>query len=242
MKQKILTVSANTGLAEGIFEMKLTGVKGMNILPGSFVNLRIRNLFLRRPISVCFQEEDELTILFRAVGKGTEALSRCKPGEKIDALLELGNGYDLSRAKENPLLVGGGIGIPPLYYLARELKKQGKEVTAVLGFNRKEEIFYIKEFESCANVIVTTADGSAGIHGYVTDAIPEAYSFFYACGPLPMEKALNRILKGDGQFSLEERMGCGFGACMGCSVETRSGKKRICREGPVFDRGDLLWN
>ena len=242
MKQKELTVSAVTALTGNIYEMKLTGMEGLNLLPGSFVNLKVPNLFLRRPISVCNAEGDELTIIFRTVGKGTEALSRCVPGDKIDSLLELGNGYDLSKAGEKPLLIGGGVGIPPLYCLARELKNQGKDVTALLGFNTKEELFYIKEFESVAKVIVTTADGSYGVKGFVSDAIPEEYSFFYACGPLPMEKVLNRILKTSGQFSLEERMGCGFGACMGCSIETKSGKKRICREGPVFDREDLLWD
>ena len=242
MKQKLLHVSAVHALADHIYEMKLTGIGDADIRPGSFVNLSIPGLFLRRPISVCDVNGDELTIVFRAVGKGTEALSNMPAGTKVDTLLELGNGYDLSKAGEKPLLVGGGVGIPPLYYLAKKLAEAGKHVTAVLGFNTKSELFCINAFTEYADVFVTTADGSFGKQGFVSDAIPEEYSFFYACGPLPMEKALFRQLKTDGQFSLEERMGCGFGACMGCSIKTKKGSQRVCREGPVFDREDLLWD
>ncbi|MBR2768815.1 MAG: dihydroorotate dehydrogenase electron transfer subunit, partial [Solobacterium sp.] len=209
---------------------------------GSFVNLTIPGLFLRRPISVCDVNGDELTIIFRVVGHGTEKLSAMEPGEKLSVLLELGNGYDLSRAGDRPLLIGGGVGIPPLYYLAKKLHELGKEVTAVLGFNTASELFYTEEFQRYGKVIVTTADGSVGVRGFVSDALPEGCSFFYACGPLPMEKALYKKLNIDGQFSLEERMGCGFGACMGCSFMTKLGSKRICREGPVFDREVLPWD
>ena len=242
MKQKLLHAGALRALADQIYELKLTGVKDADIRPGSFVNLSIPGCFLRRPISVCDVNGDELTIVFRTVGKGTDALSRIAPGEKIDALLELGNGYDLARAGEKPLLIGGGVGIPPLYYLAKKLSEEGKHVTALLGFNTAADVFYTDAFAEYAEVIVTTADGSVGVKGFVSDALPEEYSFFYACGPLPMEKALYRLLKTGGQFSLEERMGCGFGACMGCSIKTKKGSQRVCREGPVFDREDLLWD
>ena len=242
MKQKECTVSAVKALTENIYEMKLSDIGEACIVPGSFVNLTIPGLFLRRPISVCDVNGDELTIIFRVVGHGTEELSAMEPGEKLPVLLELGNGYDLSKAGERPLLIGGGVGIPPLYYLAKKLHELGKEVTAVLGFNTASELFYTEEFQRYGKVIVTTVDGSAGVRGFVSDALPEGCSFFYACGPLPMEKALYKKLNIDGQFSLEERMGCGFGACMGCSFMTKLGSKRICREGPVFDREVLPWD
>ena len=242
MKQKECTVIAVKALTENIYEMKLTGIGEADIVPGSFVNLTVPGLFLRRPISVCDVNGDELTIIFRVVGYGTEKLSAMEPGEKLSVLLELGNGYDLSKAGERPLLIGGGVGIPPLYYLAKKLHELGKEVTAVLGFNTASELFYTEEFQRYGKVIVTTVDGSAGVRGFVSDALPEGCSFFYACGPLPMEKALYKKLNIDGQFSLEERMGCGFGACMGCSFMTKLGSKRICREGPVFDREVLPWD
>ena len=242
MKQKLLHAGALRALADQIYEMKLTGIGDADIRPGSFVNLAVPGCFLRRPISVCDVNGDELTIIFRAVGKGTDALRRIAPGEEIDTLLELGNGYDLARAGEKPLLIGGGVGIPPLYYLAKKLSEEGKHVTALLGFNTAADVFYTDAFAKYADVIVTSVDGSVGKKGFVSDALPEEYSFFYVCGPLPMEKALYRLLKTGGQFSLEERMGCGFGACMGCSIKTKKGSQRVCREGPVFDREDLLWD
>lgn len=242
MKQRTLTVINQRQLTEDVFELKLSGIRGALILPGQFVNLRVPNLFLRRPISVCDAQEDELTLVYRVVGAGTAALKEGKE-DQIDALIELGNGYDLSVSGEQPLLIGGGVGIPPLYYLARKLMAQGKQVTAVLGFNRAEEMFYLQEFQELGvTAIVTTVDGSYGIKGFVTDALPECYTSFYTCGPIPMMKAIYKKTTENGQFSLEERMGCGFGACMGCSIQTADGPKRVCKEGPVFRKEDLQWD
>ena len=243
MKQKRLKIESNRSLNETVYEMKLSGIRGAAIRPGQFVNLKLDGLFLRRPISVCDAEGDLLTLVYRTVGKGTDQMSRMKPGEVIDTLLELGNGYDLSAAGEQPLLIGGGVGVPPLYALAKNLIESGKEVTAILGFNTASDVFYENEFRTLgAKVTVTTADGSYGTKGFVTDAMPETSSFFYACGPMPMLKAVYHKTNGSGQFSLEERMGCGFGACMGCSILTRNGTKRVCKEGPVFYKEDLAWD
>lgn len=238
----MLAVLSNRPLTETVNEMKLSGVQGLHIQPGQFVNIQIEGLYLRRPISVCDVNEDVLTIVYRTVGRGTDALSRMKEGQLLDVLCELGSGYDLSRSGKNPLLIGGGVGVPPLYFLARKLLAQGKQVTVILGFNTKAEIFYEEEFRALgARVIVTTADGTYGTKGFVTDALVPC-DYFYACGPIVMEKAIHKIIESDGEYSLEERMGCGFGACMGCSLETASGNKRICREGPVFRKEELLWN
>ncbi len=242
MKQKILTVSSIHALTDTMYEMKLSGIAGMNILPGQFVNVKAEGFFLRRPISVCDAQGDILTLVFRTVGAGTAAMSRLSEGMGVDTLCELGNGYDLSCAGTHPLLVGGGAGVPPMLYLAKELKKQGIDAAVILGFNTASEIFYEEEFRGIASdVKVTTADGSYGIKGFVTNALPEICTHAYACGPLPMMKALYRALSCDCQFSLEERMGCGFGACMGCSIQTKAGAKRVCKDGPVFRKEDLLW-
>ena len=242
MKQKLLTVLANTALTENVFEMKLSVIADADIRPGQFVNIKTEGDYLRRPISVCDAEDDVLTLVYRVAGSGTAKMSAWKPGQTADVLLELGNGYDLSPAGERPLLVGGGVGVPPLYYLAKELNKQGARPSVVLGFNTASERFYEEQFKAvCDDVKVTTADGSYGIRGFVTDALPAECTQFYACGPLPMLKALYKALPADGQFSLEERMGCGFGACMGCSIKTKTGNKRVCKDGPVFRKEDLLW-
>ncbi|MBR3203453.1 MAG: dihydroorotate dehydrogenase electron transfer subunit [Solobacterium sp.] len=243
MKQRILTVTEMRQLTPDVFEMKLTGIEDASILPGQFVNLSISNLFLRRPISVCDANGNELKLVYRVVGEGTERLRQYKAQDTVDVLVELGNGYDLTRSGEQPLLIGGGVGVPPLYYLARTLIGQGKQVTAILGFNKAEECFYEEEFQKLGvKTIVTTVDGSYGQKGFVTDALPEVYSYFYACGPMPMMKALYQKTTTSGEFSLEERMGCGFGACMGCSIQTKNGPKRVCKEGPVFRKEDLLWD
>ena len=242
MKQKLLTVLANTALTENVFEMKLSGIADADIRPGQFVNVNTEGDYLRRPISVCDAEGDVLTLVHRVVGSGTAKMSVWKPGCTADVLLELGNGYDLSLAGEHPLLAGGGVGVPPLYYLAKELNRQGIRPSVVLGFNTASERFYEEQFKAiCDDVKVTTVDGSYGIKGFVTDALPAECTQFYACGPLPMLKALYKGLSADGQFSLEERMGCGFGACMGCSIKTKTGNKRVCKDGPVFRKEDLLW-
>ena len=242
MKQTILTIAENRPLTANVYRMALAAADLEEQRPGQFINLRLAGRFLRRPISVYDWEPGKVTIIYKAVGHGTEQLSRMKAGETLDALTGLGNGYDLSKAGERPLLLGGGVGVPPLYLLAKRLRAEGKAVTAVLGFNTKEEVFAEEEFRALGcEVTVTTADGSYGVKGFVTDALSEEYSFFYTCGPEPMLKAVYKATKTPGQFSFEERMGCGFGACMGCTCRTITGWKRICREGPVLDKEEILW-
>ena len=242
MKQQILTIAENTALTDSVYRMVLAGPELEEQKPGQFVNIRLDGLFLRRPISVCDSEAGKLTILYKTVGRGTEQMSRMHPGEQLDVLTGLGNGYDLTKAGDAPLLLGGGVGVPPLYMLARKLREQGKAVNVILGFNTAKEVFGEEEFKALGcGVTVTTADGSYGTKGFVTDAMPEAYSYFYTCGPEPMLKAVYRKTKNSGQFSFEERMGCGFGACMGCSCKTITGYKRICREGPVLEKEEILW-
>ena len=242
MKQTILTIAENRPLTASVYRMALAAADLEEQRPGQFINLRLAGRFLRRPISAYDWEPGKVTIIYKAVGHGTEQLSRMKAGETLDALTGLGNGYDLSKAGERPLLLGGGVGVPPLYLLAKRLRAEGKAVTAVLGFNTKEEVFAEEEFRALGcEVTVTTADGSYSVKGFVTDALSEEYSFFYTCGPEPMLKAVYKATKTPGQFSFEERMGCGFGACMGCTCRTITGWKRICREGPVLDKEEILW-
>ncbi len=242
MKQVIFEIKNNKPLNAQIMEMTLAGeVEGVKA--GQFINIKIDGFYLRRPISVCEIVSGGLKIIYKIVGKGTEVLSRMKTGEKLDVLIGLGNGYDLSLSGDKPLLIGGGVGVPPMYELCKQLIAKGKAVTVILGFNAKSEVFYEKEFESLgAKVIVTTADGSYGIKGFVTDAMKGLdYSYFYTCGPEPMLKAVHKQSVTDGEMSFEERMGCGFGACMGCSCKTLTGNKRICKEGPVLKKGEILW-
>ena len=242
MKDRILTVAENIPLTEEVYRMVLTGDVSAFTAPGQFLNLRLEGRFLRRPISVCDLEEDRVTIIYKVVGRGTAQMAAMLPGEKLDVLTGLGNGYDLKDAGDAPLLIGGGVGVPPMYLLAKRLRAQGKRVQAVLGFNRACEVFYEEEFRAlgCA-VTVATADGSYGVRGFVTDALPEAYSYYYCCGPEPMLRAVYKTAQGSGQLSFEKRMGCGFGACMGCSCKTVTGYKRICREGPVLRKEEILW-
>ena len=210
--------------------------------PGEFVNIRLNGFYLRRPISVCDVEGDKLTLIYKVVGKGTGAMSKMPEGTELLILTGLGNGYDLTPAGDFPLLVGGGVGVPPMYLLAKRLLAQGKKVSVVLGFNTEDEVFYEDEFKALGcDVTVATVDGSHGIKGFVTDALPNGYSYFYTCGPMPMFRALNKAVRTSGQFSFEERMGCGFGACMGCSCKTLTGYKRICKDGPVLKREEILW-
>lgn len=235
------TIKDNILLAPCVYEMTLAGDTRYITAPGQFVNVAVDGLFLRRPISVCDVSDGLLTLIYKTVGKGTDAMSRMSSGMTLNILTGLGNGYDLSLAGERPLLIGGGVGVPPLYLAAKRLIQQGKKVSAILGFNRAEEIFYEKEFERLgADVTVTTVDGSYGVKGYVTDAVRGKYSHYYACGPYPMLKAVAK-LDMSGSVSLEERMGCGFGACMGCSIVTKNGVKRVCKEGPVFDAAEVIW-
>ena len=243
MKQGIFEILENTALTESVFKMVLSGDVSDITAPGQFVNIQLDGLFLRRPISVCDVGENTLTIIYKVVGKGTEQMSAMKPGEKLDVLTGLGNGYDLTVAGDRPVLLGGGVGVPPMYLLAKQLLTQGKKVTVILGFNTESELFYEKEFAALgADVIVTTVDGSKGIKGFVTDALKTLdYTYFYTCGPEPMLKAVYKASTTSGQMSFEKRMGCGFGACMGCSCKTLTGYKRICKEGPVMKKEEILW-
>lgn len=242
MKQVLFSVKENTPLTDNVYKMILTGDCSDITASGQFVNIKIDGLFLRRPISVCDRTDNELTIIYKVVGKGTEMMSKMQKGTVLDLLTGLGNGYDLTVSGENPLLLGGGVGVPPMYMLAKKLIEQGKRVSVILGFNTKSEVFYENEFKALGcDVTVTTVDGSYGKKGFVTDALPENYSYFYCCGPEPMLKAVFKAAKTSGQFSFEERMGCGFGACMGCSCKTVTGYKRICKDGPVLKKEEILW-
>ena len=242
MKQTIFTIKENTPLTATVYRMVLTGDTD-GIATGQFVNILLDGQFLRRPISVCDCLGDTLTLVYKVVGKGTRQMSEMPAGQTLDVLTGLGNGYDLSTAGDAPLLVGGGVGVPPLYMLARLLRAEGKAVSVILGFNTKDEVFYEEEFRALGcDVTVTTADGSYGVKGFVTNALPETYSYFYTCGPEPMLKALYAATTTSGQFSFEERMGCGFGACMGCSCKVITGYKRICKEGPVLEKEEILWD
>ena len=242
MKQSIFTIERSSPLARDIVELRLRGDTSAITAPGQFVNIRLTGKFLRRPISVCNVEGDGLTLIYKIVGGGTRQLAAMQPGQTLDLLTGLGNGYDLSPAGDAPVLLGGGVGTPPMYWLARELIAQGKHVRAVLGFNSAEDVFYEEELRSLGtDVTVTTVDGSYGIKGFVTDGLPEDYSYFYACGPEPMLRAVYRATKTAGQLSFEERMGCGFGACMGCSCKTLTGYKRICKDGPVLRKEEIAW-
>ena len=241
MKQLMFEIKENIALTESVYKMTLSGdTEGIKC--GQFVNILLDGLYLRRPISVCDCTDGELTIIYKVVGSGTEKMSKMKEGE-LDILTELGNGYDISKAGDEPLLLGGGVGVPPLYMLAKKLISEGKKVAVILGFNTKDEIFYEDEFKKLgADVYVTTVDGSYGTKGFVTDAMKDlSYSYFYTCGPEPMLKAIYNTSTTSGQLSFEERMGCGFGACMGCSCKTKYGNKRICKDGPVLEKEEIIW-
>ena len=246
MKQLTFEIKTNEQIAKNIYRMQLCGdITG--ILPGQFVNICVEGQFLRRPISVCNVEQPLnnatplLTIIYKVVGVGTEAMSRLPIGTQLDVLTVLGNGYDLSKAGDSPLLVGGGVGVPPMYMLARQLREAGKAVRVILGFNTKDEVFYEEEFRALGcDVTVTTVDGSHGVKGFVTNALDGQQSYYYTCGPLPMIKALLQAAGTHGEVSMEERMGCGFGACMGCTIQTTQGPKRVCKEGPVFPASELI--
>jgi len=256
MQEKTFTIVANEPIARDTFRMVLAGDTSGITRPGQFVNVAIDGLFLRRPISVSDSGPgtcpkgvpgaglpmDFLTLIYKVVGKGTAAMAEMESDTELNILTGLGNGFDASRAGDRPLLVGGGVGVPPLYKLAKELTAAGKRVSAVLGFNTAQEAFYEKEFRTLGcDVTVATADGSYGVRGFVTDALPETYSYFYACGPLPMLRALSETAASDGELSFAERMGCGFGACMGCTMMTKNGPKRICKDGPVFRKEETVW-
>jgi len=242
MKQSIFTILSNTALTDSVYKMVLSGDTSAITNCGQFVNIQLDGLFLRRPISVCDYDAETLTIVYKVVGKGTEAMCKMAPGNELDILTGLGNGYDLSLSGDDPVLLGGGVGVPPMYNLAKKLRGMGKTVSVILGFNTQSEIFYEEEFKRLGcDVTVTTVDGSYGTKGFVTDALPASYTYFYTCGPEPMLKAVHKATKTSGEMSFEERMGCGFGACMGCSCKTLTGYKRICKEGPVMKKEEILW-
>ena len=242
MKQSIFEIVSNEALTDSVYKMILAGDTSDITNCGQFVNIQLDGMYLRRPISVCDYDDKTLTIVYKVVGKGTEAMSAMGAGVKLDILTGLGNGYDLTTAGDKPVLLGGGVGVPPMYNLAKKLRAMGKEVKVILGFNVKSEIFYEEEFKALGcDVTVTTVDGSYGTKGFVTNALPEDYTYFYTCGPEPMLKAVYRASKTSGQMSFEERMGCGFGACMGCSCKTLTGYKRICKDGPVMKKEEILW-
>ncbi len=243
MKQGFFKIESQKKIAKDVFLMRLSGDTSDITASGQFVNIKLNGFFLRRPISVCDYDENSLTIIYKVVGEGTEVMSKMSEGESLDILTGLGNGYDLTPSGDAPLLIGGGVGVPPMYNLCKKLIAEGKKVTVILGFNGKDDIFAEKEFNDLgAKVYVTTVDGSYGIKGFVTDAMKALdYSYFYTCGPEPMLKAVYNQSKTSGQFSFEERMGCGFGACMGCSCKTKYGNKRICKDGPVLTKEEIIW-
>ena len=242
MKQSSFEIIENIPLTADILKMRLKGDTSEITAPGTFVNIKLDGLFLRRPISVCDTEGDVLTVIYKVVGKGTEQMRRMKSGV-LDVLTGLGNGYDTTKSGDAPLLLGGGVGVPPMYMLAKRLIAEGKRVSVILGFNKESEVFCEDDFRALgADVTVTTVDGSYGVRGFVTDAMKgKNYTYFYTCGPEPMLKAVHRSSVTSGQFSFEERMGCGFGACMGCSCKTVTGYKRICKDGPVLEKEEILW-
>ena len=243
MKQGFFEIVENKALTASVYQMRLSGDTAAITASGQFVNIKLEGKFLRRPISVCDCENGVLTLVYKVVGKGTEDMSRMNAGDRLDILTGLGNGYDLSPAGDKPLLLGGGVGVPPMYMLAKQLRAMGKQVSVILGFNTRDEIFYEDEFRALGcDVTVATADGSYGVRGFVTNAMEGMdYTYFYTCGPEPMLKAIYGASATEGQFSFEERMGCGFGACMGCSCKTITGYKRICKEGPVLRKEEILW-
>lgn len=240
-KEDNYKILSNEKIARDVYKMVLEGDTQYITAPGQFINIRLEGKFLRRPISVCDCDGSTITIIYKVVGSGTEYMSKLETGAILDILTGLGNGYDISKSTK-PLLIGGGAGVPPLYMLAKKLIASGQKPVVILGFNTEEEIFYEQEFKSIGcDVRVTTVDGSYGIKGYVTDAFPDDYDYFYTCGPMPMFRAIEKAAKTSGQYSFEERMGCGFGACMGCSCKTKYGSKRICKDGPVLEREEIIW-
>lgn len=237
------TISENKSIAPSVYKMTLTSDVSSVTAPGQFVNIALDGKYLRRPISICDSENGILTLIYKLIGTGTEQMSKLKPGVTLDILIPLGNGYRLDKPFSKPLLIGGGVGVPPMYMLAKHLIEKGYIPNVILGFNTKDEIFYENEFKALGcNVTVTTADGSYGTKGFVTAALSDIeFDYTFSCGPLPMLKAVYSSCTCDGQYSFEERMGCGFGACMGCSCKTITGYKRICKDGPVLERSEILW-
>ncbi len=243
MDNIIFTIVENKYIAKSTYYMVLSGDATAITKPGQFVNIKIEGEFLRRPISVCDYTADSLTLIYKVVGVGTEKMSKMVAGDKLDILTGLGNGYDTAKSGDKPVLIGGGVGVPPMYNLCKTLIAEGKQPTVILGFNTADEVFGVKEFTALGvSTLVATVDGSVGVKGFVTDAMQDVdYTYFFTCGPMPMFRAIERVAKTSGQYSFEERMGCGFGACMGCSCKTKYGNKRICVDGPVMEREEIIW-
>ena len=243
MKQSIFEILTNTPLTSSVYKMTLRGDTSAITAPGQFVEIALPGKFLRRPISVCDWAENSLTLIYKVVGHGTEQMAALPAGTRLDVLTGLGNGYDTTLSGENPVLVGGGVGVPPLYALCKKLIAEGKKPRVILGFNKESEIFLKQEFEALGiPTHIATADGSCGTKGFVTDVLKNLhYSYFYSCGPMPMFRAMEAVVATSGQYSFEERMGCGFGACMGCSIQTKSGARRVCKDGPVFIREEVFY-
>lgn len=243
MKQVIFEIESNLPLTKDVYRCVLSGDTSAITAPGQFVEIALPGKFLRRPISVNDWSENSLTLIYKMVGHGTEQMSLLPAGTKLDILTGLGNGYDTTVSGDTPVLVGGGVGVPPLYGLCKTLLSQGKHPRVVLGFNKEAEIFLAEEFRALGVAVsIATADGSVGTKGFVTDVLKSlSYSYFYSCGPLPMFRAMETVVTTGGQYSMEERMGCGFGACMGCSIQTKSGAKRVCKDGPVFPREEVFF-
>ncbi len=244
LKQSLFKMCENICIAKDVYKMVLEGDTSALTAPGQFINIKIDGLFLRRPISVCDYDDKTITIIYKVVGKGTEKMKEMKKGEELDILTGLGNGFDISKAGKKALCIGGGVGTPPMYNLAKKLIEKGVDVTVVLGFASKEDVFYEEEFKKLgALVFVATNDGSYGTKGFVTDVMKnlDGYDYFYTCGPEPMLKAVYNATNTSGELSFEERMGCGFGACMGCSCKTKYGNKRICKDGPVLLKEEIIW-
>lgn len=235
-------VESNEKIAKSVYKMVLSGDTSAITRPGQFINIKVPDKYLRRPISVCDFDAETVTVIYKVVGEGTKIMSEMEKGISLDVLTGLGNGFDIGKSVDRPLLIGGGVGVPPLYNLAKKLKDEGKTVTVILGFNTSDEVFLKEEFEKIATVYLTTADGSEGQKGFVTDAMDGIdYDYIYTCGPQAMLRAVYDKAKTGGQFSFEERMGCGFGACMGCSCKTKYGAKRICKDGPVLEKEEIIW-
>ncbi|MBO5672369.1 MAG: dihydroorotate dehydrogenase electron transfer subunit [Alistipes sp.] len=244
-KKGLYTIVSNTPLTPVVYRMVLEGDTQYITHSGEFINIELSGKFLRRPISIADYDERTITIIYKVVGRGTEQMKQMQAGEVLDILTGLGNGFSTDNDAKRPLLVGGGVGVPPMYNLCKRLLSEGKKPMVILGFNTASEIFYAEEFRALGvDVYISTADGSEGTKGFVTDVIREKaleFDYLYTCGPLPMLKALYDATESPAEFSFEERMGCGFGACMGCSCKTKYGNKRICKDGPVLKREEIIW-
>lgn len=242
MKQDLYTIKENVPLTDRVYRMVIEGDTTAIKAPGQFVNIKIDGLFLRRPISVCDYDDDRITLLYKVVGEGTRIMSKMGIGTQLDVLTGLGNGYDMEPSGDSPLLIGAGVGTPPLYGLAKRLRAEGKEVSVALGFHTASDVFYATEFDKLGcKVVIATSDGSMGVKGRVTDILPSHYTYFYTCGPEAMLRSVYDATMTSGQFSFEERMACGFGACMGCTCKTLYGNKRICKDGPVLVKEEIIW-